>query len=76
MNTFVADKYHIINVQGIRYVERKQRNVITHTNPDALFLIVVQYKGNYVQFGYKSEHERDEMFEKIRECVIKTREPN
>lgn len=71
---FVADKKVIINLQGIRYVQKAELS--THhygMTEDNRYQIQVTYKGNILNVGYASIAERDKTYDELVAALVKAK---
>jgi hypothetical protein len=62
--SMVADNYTIINTQGIRFVEKIDREATNFGRE--LYRLRVTYKGAELDYGYPDKATRDTQYEAIR----------
>lgn len=64
----VSDNTAIINVQGIRYIQKVKSNRFS-PNDTGEYGITITYKGNSTSIWYQHEHQRDDTFAKLAEAM-------
>ncbi len=63
----VADAHTIINTQGVRFVERLDRN---YGGPTIAYHLRVTYKGDVLDFTYPDAASRDAQFAALTAALI------
>lgn len=65
---FVADNHTIINIQGIRYVEKIDGSGFGSSETE--YRIHVTYKGDQLRYSYPSKETRDAQYNRLREAML------
>lgn len=60
--TYIADKFTVINTQGIRFVEKTNSN--SYSTIDK-FTLRVTYKGSALIYSYALESDRDNQYNNL-----------